>query len=148
MGKNLSKYFLTIMSFVFLGYLINAYITNRDTRNTVISEEEKVGKCTHDDFEVTDMKWPKEEHYATGIIESISITNKGEYDCKDIRGTIKFSSQDGGEVGESKFVIYEEIRSKNTKIFRNIPIKPIPSTTAYRTSVSVSGTAILSSKAR
>lgn len=146
MGKKFSKYFLTVMSFVFLGYIINAYITERDAKQTVISEEEKVGKCTQDDFEVNYIQWPKEGQDAVEIMNAITITNRADYDCKDIRGRIIFFSKDGTELGKSYFVLDEKICSKKTKTFKNIPVNPISSSTVYGTSVSIGGTAVLSSK--
>lgn len=144
MGRNFNKYFLTIMCFVFLGYLINAYISDRDKK--AISEEEMVGKCTKDYFEVNNVQWPKDGQNAVEIINAITITNRGDYDCKDIRGCIIFFSKDGTELGKGYFVLDGNIGSKKTKIYKNIPFTPVFSSTVYRTLVSVEGTAVLSPK--
>jgi len=147
MGKNISKYFLFIMSFIFLGYLIYAYISERDIRRTITSEEESVSGCTSNDFNVEDLKWHKEDKDASGIIDSITITNRGDYDCKDIRGIVRFLSDDRTEIGKIDFVIYEEIRSKETKTFNNIPIRPILSSNMYNASVTIVGATVYPEKA-
>lgn len=147
MRSNFSKYFLIIMSFVFLGYLINAYITKRDAGQTVISEEESVEKCTRDDFEVSDIHWPKEGQDAVGIINSITITNNGDYDCKDMRGVIRLLSNEGAELDKSDFIISEKIRSKETKTFKSIPLKQHTSADVKASSVTIVGATAYSEKA-
>jgi hypothetical protein len=137
--SNFSKYFLIIMSFVFLVYLINAYITKRDTRQAGTSEDESVERCTRNDFRVSDIQWPKEGHDAVGVIDSITITNNGDYDCKDMRGSIRFLSNEGTELDRSDFVISEKIRSKETKKFKNVPLKQHTFATANNASVTIGG---------
>lgn len=137
--SNFSKYFLIIMSFVFLGYLINAYITKRDAAQTVISEERNVEKCARNDFRVSDIQWSKEGHDAVGVIDSITITNNGDYDCKDMRVSIRFLSREGTELSRSDFVISEKIRSKETETFKSIPLKQHTPAQANDVSVTIVG---------
>ena len=120
MRNTFSKYFLIIMSFVFLGYLINVYIEKREARLADTSAVESSERCMRNDFEVSDIQWPKGSQDAAGMINSITITNKGNYDCKNIRGMIQFLSSEGTELDNSNFIIPEKIRSKETKIFKNI----------------------------
>ncbi len=133
------------MSFIFLGYLIHAYISERDIRRTVTSEEKSVGRCTHNDFNVGDLEWHKEDK-APVIINSITITNRGDYDCKDIRGIVRFLSDDRDEIGKIDFIIYEEIRSKETKTFSNIPIRTLLSSNVYDASVTIVGATVYPEK--
>lgn len=146
MRSNFNKYFLIIMSFVFLGYLINAYIEKRDAEQRVISEEEDVEKCTKNDFKVIDIQWPKEGQDAFRIINSITITNNGECDCKDMRGVIQFLSNEGTELDKSDFAIPEKIRSKETKTFKNIPLKQPLSADIKEASVTIVGATVYSEK--
>lgn len=104
--------------------------------------------CTRNDFNVGELKWHKEDKDAPGIIDSITIKNRGDYDCKDIRGIVRFLSDDGTEIGKIDFVIYEEIRSKETKTFNNIPIRPTLSSNVHGASVTIVGATGLSSKGR
>jgi len=145
MRSNFSKYFLIIMSFVFLGYLINAYIEKRDAGQTVISEED-VEKCTKNDFKVIDIQWPKEGQDTVGIINSITITNNGDYDCNDMRGVIQFLSNEDTELDKSDFAIPEKIRSKETKTFKNIPLKQPSSADIKEASVTIVGATAHSEK--
>jgi len=135
------------MSFVFLGYLINAYIEKRDAGQTVISKREDAKRCTQNDFKVIDMQWPKEGQDTVGIINSITITNNGDYDCKDMGGVIQFLSHEGTELDKSVFVIPEKIRSKETKTFKNIPLKQPTSADVQESSVTIVGATALSEKA-
>ena len=135
--SNFSKYFLIIMSFVFLGYLINAYITKRDARKAGTPADESVERCTRNDFKVSDIRWSKEGQDAVGIIDSITITNNGDYDCKDMRGDIRFLSNEGTELDKSDFIIPEKIRSKETKTFKGIPLEQHKSINANDVSVTI-----------
>ncbi len=146
MRSNFSKYFLIIMSFVFLGYLVNVYITKRDTRQAVISEEGSVGKCTRNDFEVKNIRWQKVAQDAGGKIDALTIKNKGEYDCRDIRGIIRFLSHDGTELDKSDFVIPEQIRSNETKTFTSIPLRQLTSADVQDASVTIVGATVYSEK--
>lgn len=139
MRSNFSKYFLIIMSFVFLGYLINAYITKRDAAQSVISEETSVEKCMQDDFEVSDIQWQKASQDAVVAIGALTVTNIGDYDCKDIKGIIQFLSHDGTELDKSDFVISEKIRSKETRTFKGIPLKQPTAAHAQDASVTIGG---------
>jgi hypothetical protein len=135
--SNFSKYFLIIMSFVFLGYLINAYIEKRETRQSGTSAVESVERCTRNDFMVSDIQWPKGSQDAVEMIDSITITNKGNYDCKDIKGMIRFLSNEGTELDKSNFIIPEKIRSKETKTFKSIPLEQHTSANADEASVTI-----------
>ena len=137
--SNFNKYFLIIMSFVFLGYLVNVYITKRDTRQAGTAEDESVERCTQNYVRVSDIQWPKEGHDAVGVIDSITITNNGDYDCKDMRGSIRFLSRVGTELSRSDFFISEKIRSKETKTFKSIPLKQHISANADDASVTIVG---------
>jgi hypothetical protein len=127
------------MSFVFLGYLVNVYITKRDTRQAGTSEDEIVERCTRNDFRVSDIQWPKEGQDAVEMINSITITNKGNYDCKDMKGIIRFLSNEGTELDKSDFIIPEKIRSKETKTFKSIPLRQHTSVNANDASVTIVG---------
>ena len=137
MRSNFSKYFLIIMSFVFLGYLINVYIEKREARLANTAAVESAERCTRNDFKVSDIQWPKGSQDAAGMINSITITNKGNYDCKDIRGMIRFLSSEGTELDKSNFIIPEKIRSKETKIFKNIPLEKHTDANANEASVTI-----------
>ena len=110
MGKNFSKYFLSIMCLFFLVYLINMYIGKRDTGQPLTSGEKIAGRCTTDDFTIKDLAWHEEEKRAQGVIDSLTVTNRGDYDCKDIRGHMRFLSKDGTEVGKTDFNVHEYIQ--------------------------------------
>jgi hypothetical protein len=127
------------MSFVFLGYLVNVYITKRDARQAGTYENESVERCTRNDFRVSDIQWPKEGQDAVIVIDSITITNNGDNDCKDMRGSIRFLSNEGTELDRSDFVISEKIRSKETKTFKSIPLKKLTSAKANNASVTIVG---------
>jgi len=137
--SNFNKYFLIIMSFVFLGYLVNVYITKRDTRQAGTAEDESVERCTRNDFKVIDIQWPQKGQDAVEIINSITITNNGDYDCKDMRGIVQFLSNEGTELDRSDFVISEKIRSKETKTFKSIPLEQQTSANASDASVTIVG---------
>ena len=147
MKSNFSKYFLIIMSFVFLGYLINAYIEKRDTGQKVISEGEDAKRCTQNNFKVIDIQWPNEGQDTVGIINSITIKNNGDYDCKDMKGIIQSLSHEGTVLNKSEFVISEKIRSKETKTYKNIPLKQPTSADVQESSVTIVGATALSEKA-
>ena len=137
--SNFNKYFLIIMSFVFLGYLVNVYITKRDTRQAGTYEDESVERCTRNDFKVMDIQWPQKGQDAVEIINSMTITNNGDYECKDIKGVIRFLSNEGTELDRSDFIISEKIRSKETKTFKNIPLKQLTSANTSDASVTIVG---------
>ena len=137
MRSNFSKYFLIIMSFVFLGYLINVYIEKREARLADTYAVESAERCTRNDFKVSDIQWPKGSQDAIGMINSITITNTGNYKCKDIKGIIRFLSNEGTELGKRNFIIPEKIRSKETKIFKNIPLEKHSSVNANEVSVTI-----------
>jgi hypothetical protein len=128
------------MSFVFLGYLVNVYITKRDAGQKGMSGHESIEKCMQNDFKVIDIQWPKEGQLDLGIIKSMTITNTGDHDCTDMRGVIRFISNEGTELDKIDFSISENIRSKETKTFKNIPLKQHTSTNANNASVTIWGT--------
>jgi len=125
------------MSFVFLGYLINAYIEKREARLADTSAVESSERCMRNDFKVSDIQWPKGSQDAIGMINSITITNTGNYNCKDIKGMIRFLSNEGTELDNSNFIIPEKIRSKETKIFKNIPLEKHTYANANEASVTI-----------
>jgi hypothetical protein len=148
MKRKMNKYYLVIMCLFFLGYLIHAYIDKRHKGQPVTSEEENIGRCTTNDFNIKDLTWHKEDKDALGIIDSITITNKGDNDCKDIRGLMRFLSNDGTELGKQVFIIPEYIGSKKTRIFKRIQVKSIPPSDVHDVAVTLEGTAIHQAKAK
>ena len=142
MGKNFSKYFLPIMCLVFLVYLINTYIEKRESDQTVTSGEKVTGRCTIGDFTIKDLTWHKEDRRAQGIIDSFTVTNRGDYDCRDIRGHMRFLSKDGDELGKTDFNVFEYLHAKETKTFTRIPVKPVPSSEIHEVAVTLDGTVV------
>ena len=130
------------MCLFFLVYLINVYIEKRDAGPPVTSHEEVPGRCTTGDFTVEDLTWHEEGTDAPGVIDSITVTNRGEYDCKDIRGLMRFLSKDGKELGRTGFSVFEYMHSKETKTGKRIPIRSIPSSGVHDVAVTLEGTAV------
>jgi hypothetical protein len=133
---------MSIMCLVFLGFLINIYIEKREAEQPVTSQETGIGGCTTDSFYIKDLTWHKEEKKALGIIDSLTVTNKGEHDCKDIRGLIRFLSSDGTELGKRDFIVSEYIRSKETKTFQRIPINSIAPSGVHDVTMTLEGTVV------
>jgi len=134
------------MCLVFLGYLINAYIEKKDAGQPVTSEEEVVGRCTTDDLTIKDITWHEEAKGAPAIIDSITVTNRGNYDCKDIRGHIRFLSKDGAELGKNDFIVSEYIHSKETKTYKRIPVKSVQFSNVHNITVTLEGTVVRQEK--
>jgi hypothetical protein len=130
------------MCFVFLGYLINAYIEKRDAERAVTYEEESIRMCSTNDFLIKDLTWHVEDKDAPGIIDSMTVTNKGDYDCKDIKGHMLFLSNDGTEIGKKDFIVPDYIRSKETKTLQRIPVDSILFSSAHDVAVTLEGTAV------
>jgi|GEM_PF-2783157 len=134
------------MCLVFLGYLISVYIEKKEGGRPVNSGEEVIVGCTNDDFTVKDLMWHSEEKDAPGIIDSITVTNSGKYDCKDIRGHMRFLSKDGTELGRNDFIVSGYLHSKETKTYKRIPLESIPSYNVQAVSVTLEGTAVRQDK--
>lgn len=142
--KNLKKYFMIIMSLVFLVYLVSVYIAEKRTRQIPAPPEKKAARCTGDDFEIKDVKWHAEGIEAVAVIDSITIKNTGDADCKDIRGVVRFISQDKTELGRTDFVINEKLPSKQMKTFKGINVGRLPSPKVHAASVAISGATYIS----
>ena len=145
MRSKFSTYFLTVMSVVFLVYLVNAYITKRDASQKDISEKESIERCTQNDFEVSDVQLQNAARDTVGTL-AITITNKGDYDCKDMRGIILFLSHENTEPDKSDFIISGKIGSKETKTFKGISLKQRTSEEVQDVSITIEGATVYSEK--
>lgn len=146
MGKNIHKYFLLVMTFVFLGYFVQAYMSERESKNAGTSEKESVRMCKGNDFKVKDIQWHRAGQTNVGSIDTITITNSGEYDCKDIRGIIRFLSQKRTELGKDDIFFSGNIRSEETKTFKSIPLEQLPSANVSDVSVTIVGAEVCQEK--
>ena len=130
---------MIVMSLVFMGYLVAAYVSNNDTGEPLRKSEEAGGRCAKNDFEVKNIQWGKGGSEGPGVLESVTITNKGTEGCKDIRGSIIFFSENKAELGRSGFVIHEKLPSRATGTFRNIITGQPPSSPFYSVTAEISG---------
>jgi hypothetical protein len=139
MEKNIKTYFMILMSLVFLVYLITEYISEKRTGQTPKTEEKKLEKCNGRDFEVSDVKWHKEISEAGVIIDSLTIKNRGNHDCRNIRTGIRFFSKTWKELGTNKFMIEDILPSQGVKTFRDIHIRNLSYTEIQNVSVVIAG---------
>jgi len=82
-------------------------------------------------------RWVKGGFDTAAIINSITIRNTSDTECRDIRGVMIFSTRSGTELGRRSFTIYDIIPPNKTKTFRYINVGFMPSPSDQITNANV-----------